>query len=143
MRDCLFVALTGHELGFLGINNYIKRRLQVLKHAHSWIHFGANLGAARQPIRIQTSDRHLEQLVVAALGNEGIVVDAKTDYLEVPRGEASVLQKGGVRYLAPICGSEVFHHASDRWPDAVDVAVLARYTTAFSNTAINIALQND
>jgi len=142
-RDCSFVAFTGHELGFLGIKNYIQRRPDILRSANLWIHFGANLGAARQTIRIQAADDSLAQLASVMLRNEGIVVDSPGRFEGVARGEASVLQKSGVRYLAPIFSSDAFHHASDRWPEAVDLAVLARCSQAFSNLVLECASHND
>jgi hypothetical protein len=36
-RDCFFVALSGHELGLLGIDAYQKRRGDLVKRAHAWI----------------------------------------------------------------------------------------------------------
>jgi hypothetical protein len=44
-RDCFFVALSGHELGGLGIDAYMERRKDLIKRAYAWIHFGANIGA--------------------------------------------------------------------------------------------------
>ena len=57
----------------------------------------------------------------------------------VPRGEAGTSHRGGGRYVALVCGTDVFHHAADRWPDAVDVALLARYARAFANGALQLA----
>jgi len=44
-RDTFFVALSGHELGFLGIDAYLKRRGDFVKRAHMWIFFGSDIGA--------------------------------------------------------------------------------------------------
>jgi hypothetical protein len=57
----------------------------------------------------------------------------------VPRGEAGTLHRDGAPYVAIVCGTEVFHHAADRWPDAVDVALLGRYARAFANGALQLA----
>jgi hypothetical protein len=40
-----------------------------------------------------------------------------------------------------VCGSEVYHNAADRWPEAIDVATLARCASAFVNGALELALQ--
>ncbi len=140
-RDCLFVALSGHELGFLGINDYLKRRPGITNRVHAWIHLGANLGAPRGSLRIQSSDARLELDVLEALRKEGGSVNAQVSNDGAPRGEASVLKRNGIRYVAPVCGSEVFHHSSDRWPEAVDLSALSRCATAFSNVALKIANQ--
>jgi hypothetical protein len=44
-RDCLFVALSGHELGYIGIEPYIRLRPDLVKRAHAWIFFGSDLGS--------------------------------------------------------------------------------------------------
>jgi Zn-dependent M28 family amino/carboxypeptidase len=43
-RDFFFVALSGHELGLLGIEAYQKRRGDLVKRAHAWIFFGSDIG---------------------------------------------------------------------------------------------------
>ena len=75
-RDCLFVALSGHELGYLGIEPYIRRRPDLIKRAHAWIFFGSDIGSPRRQNRIQASDDALEQWAVAVMEREGLVVDA-------------------------------------------------------------------
>ena len=60
-RNCLFVAMSGHELGFLGINPYLKRRSDLIKRAEAWIFFASDIGAPRQPSLIHASDDALEQ----------------------------------------------------------------------------------
>ncbi len=40
-RNCLFVAMSDHELGFLGIDPYLKRRSDLIKRAKAWIFFGS------------------------------------------------------------------------------------------------------
>jgi len=40
-----------------------------------------------------------------------------------------------------VCGSNVYHNVADRWPEAVDVAILARYARAFANGALELAQQ--
>lgn len=138
-RDCYFVALTGHELGFLGIKEYLRRRPALLERVHTWIHFGANLGAPRSVLRLQTSDGHLRAMASEFLTQAGAEIEKDAAVGGIPRGEASILQRNGVRYLAPIGESAVFHHASDRWPDALDIAGLARQSTAFSHLVLKLA----
>jgi hypothetical protein len=138
-RDCFFVACSGHELGFLGIDAYLHGRPDLIKRASHWIHFGANIGSPRQGNLIHASDDAVERWAVAALEKEGLTVNATAERGSVPRGEAGALHRGGGRYVALVCGTEVFHHAADRWPDAVDLALLARYARAFANGALQLA----
>jgi hypothetical protein len=140
-RDCLFVACSGHELGFLGIDAYLEGRPDLTKGAYRWIHFGANIGSPRQPNLIHTSDDEVEGWAVAVLAKEGLTVSAKARRHSVPRGEAGAVHRGGGHYVALVCGTEVFHHPADRWPDAVDLALLARYARAFANGALELAHQ--
>jgi hypothetical protein len=59
-RDCLFVAMSGHELAFLGINSYFGRRPGLIKRAEAWIFFGSDIGAPGQPNLIHASDDALD-----------------------------------------------------------------------------------
>jgi hypothetical protein len=40
-----------------------------------------------------------------------------------------------------VCGSDLYHNVDDRWPEALDVAILARYASAFANGALELAKQ--
>ena len=141
-RDCFFVALSGHELGGLGIDAYMERRNDLIRRAYAWIHFGANIGAPRQPNLLQTSDDALEQWAVAAMEREGLAVNRKAERGSTPFGEAGTIHRGGGSYIALICGSDVFHNTADRWPEAVDVTILAQYATAFANGVLGLAKQS-
>jgi hypothetical protein len=138
-RDCLFVALSGHEIELLGIVAYLKRRGDLAKRAHAWIFFGSDIGAPRQPNLVHASDGMLEQWIVRSLEKEGLTVDAKTPYDSGARGEARAVQLGGGRFVTLVCSSEVYHNVADRWPEATDVATLARYARAFANGALELA----
>jgi hypothetical protein len=140
-RDCLFVAMSGHELGGLGGQAYLDRHKDLAKRALAFIHFGANIGAPRQPNLIQASDDALEQWAVAAMEREGLTVNRKAAHDATPLGEAAIFKHAGGRYVAPVCDSDVFHNQADRWPDTVDVAALARYARAFANGALQLAQQ--
>lgn len=140
-RDCLFAAFSGHEIGFLGIDAYLASRPDLAKRAHAWIHLGANIGAPQQPNQVHVSDPSLEGWITAALQKEGLSIDHKAEALSVPRGEAGTIHRGGARYVALVCGTEVFHNTADRWPDAVDVTMVARYARSFATGALELALQ--
>jgi hypothetical protein len=138
-RECLFVAFSGHEVGFLGIDDYSARRPGIFKRVHRWIHYGANIGAPHQPNLINASDDEFERWVAAALAKEGIAINHRAARTMVPRGEAGAIHRGGARYITVVCGTDLFHHAADRWPDAVDLASVARYAKAFANGALELA----
>jgi hypothetical protein len=140
-RDIFFVALSGHELGLLGIDAYIKRQEDLVKRAHAWIFFGSDIGAPRQPNLIHASDDALEKWAFQAMAKEGLAVNAKAQHDTSARGEARSIQQGGGRFVTVACNSEAFHNVADRWPEAVDVATLARYARAFANGALELARQ--
>jgi hypothetical protein len=56
------------------------------------------------------------------------------------RGEVRHVQQGGGG-LSPWSGSnsDVFHNVADRWPEAIEVATLARHARAFANGALELA----
>lgn len=140
-RDSFFVALSGHELGLLGVDPYITRRPDLITRAHAWIFFGSDIGAPRQPNLIHASDDVLERWAVAALEKEGLTVNAKAPHNSIARGETGAVQQGGGRFITLACDSQVYHHVADRWPEAVDVSRLARYARAFANGALELARQ--
>ncbi len=140
-RDCFFVAFSGHELGFMGMDAYIKRRTHLIKQAYAWIFFGSDIGAPGQPNLIHASDQALEQWTVAIMQKEGLTVNAKARQDSIARGETGAVQRGGGRFVTIACGSDVYHNVADRWPEAIDVALLARYSKAFANGALQLAMQ--
>jgi hypothetical protein len=141
VRDCFFVALSGHELGLLGMDPYVRRHPDLLKRSHAWIFFGSDIGAPRQPNLIQASDEALERWGVAAMEKEGIVVNAKARYVSIARGETGTVQRAGGRFFTVACDSQVFHSPSDRWPESIDASNLARYARAFANGVLELARQ--
>jgi len=55
------------------------------------------------------------------------------------RGETGTVQRGGGRFVTLACASQVYHNVADRWPEAVDVSLLARYGRALANGALDLA----
>jgi hypothetical protein len=139
--NCFFVALSGHELGYMGMDAYLKSRADLIKHARAWIFFGSSIGEPRQPNLIHASDDALEQWTVAAMEKEGLAVNGKASHASKARGETGAVQQGGGRFVTVACGSQVFHNVADRWPEAVDVANLARYARAFASGVLELARQ--
>ena len=142
-RNCLFVAMSGHELGFLGINPYLQSRSDLIKRAEAWIFFGSDIGAPRQPNLIHASDDALEQWIETALRNEGLAMDSKEQHSSMARGETGTVQRGGGRFVTLACASQVYHNVADRWPEAVDVSLLARYARALANGSLDLAERSE
>ncbi|HEX4948442.1 MAG TPA: M28 family peptidase [Blastocatellia bacterium] len=139
-RDVHFLSSSGHELGHLGLQNFIARHPTLVPTAHAWIHFGANIGAVNATNRIQASSDELESIAVNALSAIGVTINDRAKRGTVPLGEAGNIHHGGGQYLSLLCpGSPLFHHPADRWPDAVDVPAVAKYATAFVQVAQKLA----
>ena len=138
-RDCIFVALSGHEVGLLGIDPFIGRRPELVKRATAWVFFGSGIGVPRQPNLVHASDDALEHWITAALEKEGLAVNAKVPHDSRARAEVGPVQQGGGKFVTLACDSDVYHNTADRWPSAVDVALLARYASAFANGALRLA----
>ena len=130
-------------MGHLGLKQFIESRPALVKTAHAWLHFGANIGTVNTPNRIQALDDELETLAVNALTQVGVTVNDKAKRGAIPLGEAGNIHRGGGRYLSLLCpASPLFHHPADRWPAAVDVAAIARYASAFSQVVLKLTSES-
>ncbi len=140
-RDCYFLASTGHELGHLGLEDFIHRRQELVKSAHAWIHLGANIGLPGDAgHRLQASADELERIAIEALNRASVRISEKTPRGTVPFGEAGNIHRGGGRYVSLLgTGNPWFHHPGDRWPDAVDGNAIARCAEAMVQVALMLA----
>lgn len=139
LRTCHFVALSGHELGFMGMAPYLEGRGDMIRSAEAWIFLGSDLGQPGQPNLIHASDDSLEEWLVTALAKQGLPVDEKEGHSATARGETAAVQRGGGRFVTLACASSVFHSVADRWPESVDVSLLARYAKAVSEGILDLA----
>ena len=142
-RDVIFTANTGHELGHIGLEHYLKSRKALIKDAAMWIHFGANIAAAVQPgIGVQSSDEQARKLALDTLSQHQLKPDAETPPGQRPFGEARNIYDGGGRYISLLGQNGLFHHPDDTWPAAVDLDKTARWVGAFTEIAGNMSLAN-
>jgi hypothetical protein len=139
-RDVLFVASSGHELGHLGLDTFIERRPGIVTVAKAWIHLGANIGAAQGPgNNLQASDDAMETMLADALTASGLRIDRRHPRGAVPRGEAENVHRGDGRYISIIGNNDLFHNASDRGADAIDLNVIDRFAGALAAVAVSLA----
>src|SRR5215813_5287006 len=86
--DVIFNANSGHELGHLGLDDFIARRpgweRTVSEGGATWVHFGANLGAADGELCLQSASDDLRQLTEFALGGAGQTPDIVAPKTLVP-----------------------------------------------------------
>jgi hypothetical protein len=140
VRDVLFVASSGHELGHLGIDTFIERRPGLVAAAKAWMHLGANIGAAQGAgNNLQASDDEMEAMMADAMTKAGLRIDRRLARSAVPRGEAENVHRGGGRYISIIGNNDLFHNTSDRGAEAVDLKVIERFAGAFAVVAASLA----
>jgi len=140
-REVIFVASSGHELGHIGLDNVLKRRPELITQA-TWLHFGANIGAAGGKLTLQSPQDDLRDLADiemtrAAQRNAGF--SPKT---QVPFGESRAIHRAGGRYLTLIGTNSFFHLPQDRFPAEIDTSAIARIATASSRIAIALSRQS-
>jgi hypothetical protein len=130
----VFTANSGHELGHLGRDDFIARRpgweRPISEGVAIWVHFGANIGAAEGELSLQSASDDLRELAAAELGRAGQAPDVVEPKTLVPAGETRDIHRAGGRYITLVGSNPLFHLPRDRWPHAVDVAVVTRVAAA-------------
>ena len=122
--DVVFTANSGHELGHLGLDDFMARRpgweRPISEGGATWIHFGANLGAAGGELSVLSASDDLRQLTETELARTGRAPDAVAPKTLVPSGETRDIHRAGGRYVTLVGSNSWFHLPEDRWPHAVD-----------------------
>jgi hypothetical protein len=140
VRDVLFVASSGHELGHLGLDAFIARRGGLVPAAKAWIHLGANIGAAQGPgNNLQASDDAMETMLAEAMSRAGLPIDRRHPRGAMPRGEAENVHRGGGRYVSVIGDNDLFHNTRDRGTDVVDPNVIECFARALTMVTTSLA----
>ena len=139
-RDVLFVASSGHELGHIGLDDFIARRPGLVPAARAWIHLGANIGAAHGAgNHLQASDDAMETMLAEAMTGAGLRIDHRLPRGAVPRGEAFNVHRGGGRFISIIGSNALFHNTRDCGAETVDLDVIERFAGAFATAATSLA----
>ena len=128
-REVVFTANSGHELNHLGLDDFVARRPGWDRNA-TWVHFGANLGAAGGTLSVMSADDDLCSLAATELECAGHPADTIAAKTLVPSGETRDIHRAGGRYLTLVGTNPLFHLPQDRWPGAVDLPAAARITAA-------------
>ena len=132
------VASSGHELGHIGLDDFMAQRPALITGA-AWLHFGANLGARGSKLTLQSPQDDLRTLGVDALENAGHPAPGLSPPTQVPFGESRAIHKAGGRYLTFVGSNDLFHLPQDRYPDALDLLAVTRIATAAAHVAGVIA----
>jgi hypothetical protein len=140
VRDVLFVASSGHELGHLGLDAFIERRPGLVPAAKAWIHLGANIGASQGlGNNLQASDDEMESMMAEAMIKAGLRIDQRHPRGAVPRGEAENVHRAGGRYISIIGNNDLFHNTSDLGAGVADLNAIERFANAFVMVAKSLA----
>jgi len=127
--DVVFTANSGHELNHLGLDDFIARRPGWDKSV-TWVHFGANLGAAGSKLSVMSAEDALRALATAELQQAGHPADTVAAKSQVPSGETRDIHRAGGRYVTLVGSNKLFHLPQDRWPHAVDLDAVTRIAAA-------------
>jgi hypothetical protein len=137
VRDVVFTANSGHELGHLGLDAFTQAR-PGWELAATWLHWGANIGAAGGQLSVVSGHDELRRAMaesLTAVGQTHVVAAAGT----VPSGETRDLHRAGGRYITLVGGNKLFHLPQDRLPHAVDNAAVGRAAVAAARIALALS----
>jgi hypothetical protein len=141
--DVVFTANSGHELGHLGLDDFMTRRPSwerpIAEGGAVWVHYGANIGAVGGELSIQSTNDDLRALAATELTRAGQQPDHIAPTTLVPTGETRDIHRAGGRYLTLVGSNPLFHLPQDRWPHAVDAGMVARVATAASRLVLGMA----
>ncbi|MAF38962.1 MAG: hypothetical protein CL696_08830 [Chloroflexi bacterium] len=135
-RDVIFVATSAHELGLLGLDNFLGRRPGLAERAHVWLHFGADVGLESQ---VSFTDDELKSQTLTALEDAGASPVTHAPYGTTVGAESLVVAGLGGRVVALIGHSALFHLESDRWAQGFDTDSIGRFANAFANLALQLS----
>ncbi|HXC28530.1 MAG TPA: hypothetical protein VNV38_11295 [Stellaceae bacterium] len=140
-RDVVFTANTGHELGHLGLDDFVARRPGWDRPGGAvWVHYGANIGAFGSWLALVSNNEELRRLGLAELRRAGQPPDDIPWPSTPPSGETRDIHKAGGRYLTLVGTNRLFHLPQDRWPDAVDVPAVARIAAASAAMVVRLSV---
>ena len=137
-RPVIFTANSGHELGHLGLDDFVARR-PGWEESANWVHYGANIGAAGGALSLVSPDDELRDLATAELARAG-QPHALAPKTLMPSGETRDIHEKGGRYLTLVGTNPLFHLPQDRWPEAVDLDAVTRIAAAAARIALALAL---
>jgi hypothetical protein len=141
-RPVVFSANSGHELGHLGLDDFLARRpgwdRPQRDGGATWVLYGANIGAAGGTLSIVSPAEDLRDLAAAELQRTG-QAHTITPKTLVPSGETRDIHRAGGHCLAINGTNRWFHLPQDRWPETVDVPAITRVAIAAAEIVTALA----
>lgn len=139
-RDVILTANSGHEIGHIGLDDFLARRPGWDQPGGaSWIHYGANIGAAGGELHILSNADDLRSLFQAELTTARYPANRLAEKTFVPNGETRDIHKAGGHYLTLMGTNRLFHLPQDRFPDSVDVEAIARIAAGSAAAVVNLS----
>jgi hypothetical protein len=138
LRTVKFVASSGHELGHLGLHDYLTRNPALAHDAFAWVHLGANIGTPTGDTGMTPSDDRLRDAALRAFEPHGLEKVRQSQATQVA-GEAATIQEKNGRFISFIGRNDWFHNPGDLWPGAVDIQAVARFARAVADLALLLA----
>jgi hypothetical protein len=102
----------------------------------TWVHFGANIGAAGGRLSLLSASGDLRSLAVDKLTRAGQPPDFIARSSLVPSGETRDIHRSGGRYITLVGSNSLFHLPQDRWPHAVDPDVVTKVAAAAAGLVV-------
>jgi hypothetical protein len=125
--DTILTANTGHELGHLGLDDFLARRAGWDRAGGAiWVHYGANIGAAGGALSVVSPDDAMRTGMRDALTVAGRAPETMAPKTLVPSGETRDIHRSGGRYVTLVGSNAWFHLPDDRYPHSVDMPAIAR-----------------
>jgi hypothetical protein len=84
------------------------------------------------------SDDRLREAALRALAPHGLGTIRQSPVAQVA-GEAATIKEEDGRFISFIGRNDWFHNPRDLWPDAVDVATVARFARAAADLTLSLA----
>ena len=137
-RDVVLTANSGHELGHIGLDDFLARRPGWERSA-TWVHYGANIGAAAGLLSAVSPNDDLRNLVAESFAATGAPAPAFAPKETTPNGESRDIHRAGGRYVTLVGTNPLFHLPQDRYPAAVDTQAAARFAASASRMVIALS----
>lgn len=120
-RTVIFTANTGHELGHVGLDEFLVAQPSLATRAHAWVHFGANFAARDAQVRIQGSSTVLLDLMQTTLSDHQIPISGQVPLDVRPGGEARNIYDARGQYVSILASNPWFHRSDDRLETSVNL----------------------
>jgi hypothetical protein len=140
--NVIFTANSGHELGHLGLDDFMARRprwdARFPKGAPPGYISALTLVPPTGELSLQSASDDLRQLIEAELARAGQAPGVVAPKTLVPSGETRDIHWAGGRYVTLVGSNPLFHLPQDRWPYAVDTNVVTRVAAAAAALVVKL-----